>query len=483
MIRKVLERDFVLEQASRLRAGLVAQAVTPGGGEAEVQGFDAGGPAPTAAPEDDAETREAIGLLIDAFSQGGPEGELAPGAFDAAAEDAGGEADDVAGFDMGAPAGRMHRFRRHGRAADADAVAYLPEQAPHSLLQSAIEAHMRVNHPGVDLANIEGFSHSDVDWVPAITAALIELMRRHRRPFVAERHPPITPLAPDARMILVGDWGTGIDAALRVRDRMSEWIEAAGGREVHAVHLGDMYYSGTEWEAQTRFLDNWPIAAGSPHMSWALNGNHDMFSGGHGYFDVVLADERFRRQRAADGKQPLSYFHLRNEHWQVLGLDTSWDKHVLAHHGQDGFLASPQAEWIERSIASGGELGTMLLSHHQYVSRHERLKGHLQQEMAAVLAKHPVSAWLWGHEHRCQRFNQVPGVGYAACIGHGAMPAAVGKTRAEPGEWEYAASRTDEEGREWRLCGFCVLDFDGPDVVAHYVDENGAEHATEEIKR
>ena len=31
--------------------------------------------------------------------------------------------------------------------------------------------------------------------------------------------------------------------------------------------------------------------------SWALNGNHDMYSGGWGYFDHLLADERFSRQR------------------------------------------------------------------------------------------------------------------------------------------------------------------------------------------
>jgi hypothetical protein len=30
--------------------------------------------------------------------------------------------------------------------------------------------------------------------------------------------------------------------------------------------------------------------------SWSLNGNHDVYSGGHAYFDVLLRDPRVARQ-------------------------------------------------------------------------------------------------------------------------------------------------------------------------------------------
>ena len=41
---------------------------------------------------------------------------------------------------------------------------------------------------------------------------------------------------------------------VEVAARMREAITEAGEREVHVVHLGDVYYAGTRSEARTRFL-------------------------------------------------------------------------------------------------------------------------------------------------------------------------------------------------------------------------------------
>ena len=73
-----------------------------------------------------------------------------------------------------------------------------------------------------------------------------------------------------------GDWGTGEGLAIQVADRMREAITDAGERQVHVVHLGDVYYAGTRIEARTRFLDHWPVSGSDRHLSWCLNGNHDM---------------------------------------------------------------------------------------------------------------------------------------------------------------------------------------------------------------
>src|SRR5439155_15652098 len=47
----------------------------------------------------------------------------------------------------------------------------------------------------------------------------------------------------EARLVLVGDWGTGIPRAKRVADSMRKIILSGldDGREQHAVHLGDVY--------------------------------------------------------------------------------------------------------------------------------------------------------------------------------------------------------------------------------------------------
>src|SRR5689334_9279691 len=73
---------------------------------------------------------------------------------------------------------------------------------------------------------------------------------------------------------------------------MRREIDAAGGREVHVVHLGDVYYAGTRWEARHRFLDHWPVRQDEVDQvrSWCLNGNHDMYAAGEGLSDVILAD-------------------------------------------------------------------------------------------------------------------------------------------------------------------------------------------------
>ncbi|HWZ60160.1 MAG TPA: hypothetical protein VNW46_14380, partial [Gemmatimonadaceae bacterium] len=80
---------------------------------------------------------------------------------------------------------------------------------------------------------------------------------------------------------LAADWGTGTDSAYRVGDAI-----AARHPEI-TMHLGDVYYTGAAAEFEDYFLpDNcWPRGTLG---TYALNGNHEMYSGGHGYFDHAL---------------------------------------------------------------------------------------------------------------------------------------------------------------------------------------------------
>ena len=86
-------------------------------------------------------------------------------------------------------------------------------------------------------------------------------------------------------------WGTGARTCM-ARRLSAASIEATGTYEL-LLHLGDIYYSGTEKEAQQRFIDAWPETAGK--MSRALNGNHEMYSGGFGYFDKILPTSSSRQ--------------------------------------------------------------------------------------------------------------------------------------------------------------------------------------------
>lgn len=326
------------------------------------------------------------------------------------------------------------------------------------------------------------FTKLDPLWVTEIPAALLERAGRGRFPFTQDREPPAVEMAEDALVVLVSDWATGASAALDVATAIRAELDEAGDREAHVVHLGDVYYSGTEWEARERLLKPWPVRpeeAGPKRRSWCVNGNHDMYSGGWGYYDEILRDPRFEHQQI-DG-EPVSYFRVFNNHWQLLGLDTAWEDHLLTHQGHDGFLADPQADWIERCMEEDPRRGTVLMSHHQLFSRHGRVRGNLATKLARVMRDRTIDAWFWGHEHRCMTFASVTHLSYAACIGHGAMPQPAGDTNAEEGEWEYDDARKDVDGDRWRLCGFAVLDFAGPELTARYVNERGETKLEEQV--
>jgi hypothetical protein len=52
--------------------------------------------------------------------------------------------------------------------------------------------------------------------------------------------------------------------------------------------LATVYYSGTTSEIDDRFIAFWPNVTGAENR--ACNSNHEMYSGGHGYFDRTHKD-------------------------------------------------------------------------------------------------------------------------------------------------------------------------------------------------
>lgn len=269
-----------------------------------------------------------------------------------------------------------------------------------------------------------------------------------------------------------------------------EVVKALGeGREAHVVHLGDVYYSGMADEVARHVLapGMWPVSAEQASggvTSWSLNGNHDMYGGGFGYFQTLLGDERFSGQRSPDGK-PTSYFRLRSPSWDIVGLDTAWDSDVLSR-GMVGVLEDPQAEYVAR-VAEESARKPMLLSHHQLVSVYdiEDLGPTLPAKLAPLLGDGRVSAWLWGHEHRCMGFGPAEGVKTSRCIGHGGVPVLMTHTPEEaipsPGVWQETAF-SKYRGDRWGRMGCAILDFAGPRIEVRYRDEQGTVSRAETIE-
>jgi hypothetical protein len=354
---------------------------------------------------------------------------------------------------------------------DAGAPAPTEHTSLWSRLVHAVEHDLRMS-PG-------SFTPDDPDWYVFIASGVLERLAKGNAPF-NPAPAEYDNMTEDARLVIVGDWGTGLPRARDVATHMREAIDTAlaRSRQVHVIHLGDVYYSGLETEDQRRFLDLWPVSqeqAGPGVTSWSLNGNHDMYSGGFGYFGTLLQDPRFSRQRSPDGK-PTSFFRLRSPSWDFVGLDTAWDTDVTSA-GQVAVLQDPQGSYVA-DVAAGSSRKLVLFSHHQLVSAYDKgdLGSTLPAELAPVLDRNRVTAWWWGHEHRAITYQAAGGVRYPRCLGNGGVPivpdAAPPAGSTPPITWR-SVRTVQEEGQVRTRFGFAVLDLQPDRIEVAYVDDDG----------
>jgi hypothetical protein len=224
------------------------------------------------------------------------------------------------------------------------------------------------------------------------------------------------------RIGLAGDWGTGTDVAQQVADSM-----VSNNPEL-TIHLGDVYYVGTDNEIQENCLGvdgqyqgvTWRHGSKG---SFALNGNHEMYSGGTPYFDQFLPTLGIPSSN--DKVQLRSYFCLEAPAWRILAIDTGYNSDTLAG---DCTLEKPLLDWLGNVVDPiHNPKPTVLLSHHQWFSGFGDGDYPKPAQQLAPFFKNQQIIWLWGHEHRLAIFYlyQSRGHGlscYARCIGHGGMP-------------------------------------------------------------
>jgi Calcineurin-like phosphoesterase len=330
------------------------------------------------------------------------------------------------------------------------------------------------------------FQPNDPEWYMQIAKSSLEHLARGNHSF--NTRPAEHRISDTARLIVVGDWGTGLRRARHVAAYMQQEIAGAlaEGREAHVVHLGDVYYSGLPSEDQRRFLAFWPVTAEQSHSgvtSWSLNGNHDMYSGGFGYFEKLLADPRFAAQHSPDG-EPTSFFRLTSPSWEFVGLDTSWDRNVLST-GAIAVLEDPQAEYVAK-VANESTRKLALFSHHQLTSVYDQhdIGPELGRKLAPLLGSSRVNAWWWGHEHRAMAFKPFGGVQYPRCLGNGGVP-----VLRDPVMTEEVRKVADWDSRRyiwsgpqrWARFGFAVIDLMGEKLDVRYRDDDGKQTHDEMI--
>ena len=307
-----------------------------------------------------------------------------------------------------------------------------------------------------DSRDLLGWAGSLFDWIKG----------SKKRDFIEHDTAP-QPMPAKARVAVLSDWGTGMYGG----PICAQSIKRDGAFDL-LLHLGDVYYSGDLDEVQERFLKFWPNIPTA--KSRALNSNHEMYSGGFGYFDKILPE--FNQQS--------SYFAFQNDHWLLVGLDTGYSEHQL-HGGQ--------VEWLMKLVRGAGDRRLVLLSHHQPYSLYEKQGPNLVSQLAQLLEQRAIHLWYWGHEHRCVVYDPHPLWGLRGrCVGHSAFPyfrdafkqafanvgwqSVPGKNlvpgaRVLDGPNEYVVGSESSYGPN----GYVVVEFNDRDLRERYMNPDGTE--------
>lgn len=212
-----------------------------------------------------------------------------------------------------------------------------------------------------------------------------------------------------AKVAILGDWGTGMDDA---RAMLAEILDEHHPDVI--LHLGDIYYSGTNEECSRHFADLFDDAFKPPRHPvpvYTIPGNHDYYAWGVGFYDML--DHKLN-QSDPSWHQQASYFCLRSADakWQFLGMDTGQaDGDPLDNKNpRAAVLRDSEKAWLADKMNFPGT--TILLVHNQVFSAHSTInvppaKPYLNDGLMAVFEGHydKIAAWFWGHEHTLVLFR------------------------------------------------------------------------------
>jgi hypothetical protein len=354
-----------------------------------------------------------------------------------------------------------------------------------SLAQSTLNeqlATLEVEHTGIG-DNVDAFFNKygtgDLGgWVPVFLKIVAEKVHlQHKSPFVyfdpTDRQGLVTNIPEVCKVILVADWGANNDHAANIRDLIKTEI-ANTTVPVYFIHLGDIYYSGTRSECQT-FLKNWPLRdAGGPikGRSFALNGNHEMYSGGDGYFGTVLPQLG----------QPASYFALRSPKWDFYGLDVAYVPGRFYDPSEANL--THQWQWLKNQMDGATDRRHVLLTHNQPCSANlpEHDAGLVMRQQIAELQEgnvRPIEGWFFGHQHKCYIYEDTRLNYKARLIGHGSFPHDIQKEKYPDNDLNgnplMAFAQLDYRGYPSGLAysGYVSIDVTNEELLVRYIDEDG----------
>jgi hypothetical protein len=348
-----------------------------------------------------------------------------------------------------------------------------------SLVQSSMNGtlHSHIGDSLPAVLNLFGQGNPIV-WTPTGIAAILEHFKG-KAPFKRGTDRSKITMPERCKIALLGDWGADNDHAQSIGDLVKQQ------NPDYVIHLGDIYYSGTDPECR-KVLENWPLkdSLGFPKKgySFALNGNHEMYSEGRYYFTTIL-----------DGLgQEASYFVLSNNWWQIFGLDTAYLPFSISGGTKDSNLKC-QWDFLVQGINGNRSKKNILLSHNQPVSaflKEYADGGPLREEYYQLLSAtqtDAVFAWFFGHEHRCTVYDDSDLRYKARLLGNGAIPhdpqtETVPQTDGTASCTKFSAANHGRlNGGPLAICTFALLSLDRDRMTVDYINEDGSRFYKQEV--
>lgn len=291
---------------------------------------------------------------------------------------------------------------------------------------------------------------------PRWAEALVEWLEHWtcRAPFVS--NPVVLRVPNQLRLAIVGDWGTGPFEVNAASSKIANLVAKA--KSDFSIHLGDVYYAGTNEQEQNNMRD-WPQGM---RGSFTLNSNHEMYNGAFGYFAELARN--FPLQNGC------SYFALENDDWLVIGLDTAYFSPCASMY-MDGVLDAGQLAWLAQ-LPKDKRL--LVLSHHEAYSALGDGKTALYQQVEQALGREP-DYWYWGHLHNGICYQTI-GNFRGRCVGHGAIPYGVASEFQDDERvvWYETELAGDSNYPERVLNGYALISLDGAGLSETLLGEDGS---------
>lgn len=326
--------------------------------------------------------------------------------------------------------------------------------------------------PEGDLIGSGKYQALDLRWELVVGIVLFENIL-HKHPFPTGA-PSIQQMNDTASFALVGDYGTGnFGSGDSASTKISKFIPTL--KPDYAIHLGDVYYAGTTPEETSKLLAYWPQGS---LASFALNSNHEMYSGGGPYFNTVVGSPIFNKLQS-----PWSFFALENTNWIIVGLDSAYYSSAFTLY-MNGTLGADNNQTQFLSQVAARNKRTIILTHHNPIpigglgddpqSTDEGYQ--LYRDVMNAFDGHtPPVYWYYGHKHVGAAYKELPSRMLCRCLGHGALPAGVASdlTSSAFVDWFEKCNAGDPDDTLRIFNGFVSLELNGPKLTETFYDELG----------